>query len=69
MGSSVPQRMTCIEISEPGGPEVLKPATRPTPTPGPVSRENLLDRMIRAGRFASGLVEVRALFTAARRAG
>ena len=39
------------------------------PTPGPVSRENLLDRMIRAGRFACGLVEVRALFTAARRAG
>lgn len=25
--------MNCIEISEPGGPEVLKPATRPVPRP------------------------------------
>ncbi len=25
--------MNCIEISEPGGPEVLKPATRPVPQP------------------------------------
>jgi putative PIG3 family NAD(P)H quinone oxidoreductase len=35
MQSNIPERMTCIEISEPGGPEVLKPATRPTPAPGP----------------------------------
>ena len=27
--------MTAIEISEPGGPQVLKPVTRPVPTPGP----------------------------------
>jgi putative PIG3 family NAD(P)H quinone oxidoreductase len=27
--------MTCVEISEPGGPEMLKPAIRPTPAPGP----------------------------------
>jgi putative PIG3 family NAD(P)H quinone oxidoreductase len=27
--------MTAIEISTPGGPEVLKPATRPVPEPGP----------------------------------
>jgi len=26
--------MTAIEISEPGGPEVLKPVSRPVPTPG-----------------------------------
>lgn len=31
--SSLPDTMTAIEISEPGGPEVLKPATRPLPTP------------------------------------
>lgn len=31
---SVPATMTCIEISTPGAPEVLKPATRPTPNPG-----------------------------------
>lgn len=33
MSPSLPSQMRCIEISEPGGPEVLKPATRPTPTP------------------------------------
>jgi NADPH:quinone reductase len=31
--SSLPPTMTCIEISQPGGPEVLKPATRPLPAP------------------------------------
>ena len=30
----IPETMTVIEISEFGGPEVLKPATRPTPAPG-----------------------------------
>lgn len=30
----IPETMTAIEIAEFGGPEVLKPATRPTPTPG-----------------------------------
>ena len=30
---SVPATMTCIEISTPGAPDVLKPATRPTPKP------------------------------------
>lgn len=29
----LPQDMTVIEISQPGGPEVLKPATRPMPQP------------------------------------
>ena len=27
--------MICVEISQPGGPEVLKPAERPDPVPGP----------------------------------
>jgi NADPH2:quinone reductase len=31
--TALPQQMTCIEISQPGGPEVLKPATRPLPQP------------------------------------
>jgi len=31
---SVPETMTVIEITEPGGPEVLKPAKRPVPQPG-----------------------------------
>lgn len=30
----VPQEMTAIEITEPGGPEVLKPGKRPVPEPG-----------------------------------
>jgi putative PIG3 family NAD(P)H quinone oxidoreductase len=35
MQSSIPERMSCVEISEPGEPEVLKPTSRPTPRPGP----------------------------------
>jgi putative PIG3 family NAD(P)H quinone oxidoreductase len=30
----LPKEMTVIEISQPGGPEVLKPASRPMPKPG-----------------------------------
>ncbi len=33
MTTGVPEAMTVIEISSPGGPEVLVPATRPTPAP------------------------------------
>lgn len=33
MSFDVPETMTAIEITAPGGPEVLKPATRPTPRP------------------------------------
>ncbi len=32
--TSIPSSMTAIEISTPGGPEVLKPATLATPAPG-----------------------------------
>ncbi|QDL91768.1 NAD(P)H-quinone oxidoreductase [Paroceanicella profunda] len=31
---TLPETMTAIEISAPGGPEVLKPVTRPVPVPG-----------------------------------
>lgn len=34
MTGKLPASMTAIEISEPGGPEVLKPVSRPVPTPG-----------------------------------
>ncbi|MEK9672852.1 MAG: NAD(P)H-quinone oxidoreductase [Rhodospirillaceae bacterium] len=30
----LPETMTCIEIAEPGGPDQLKPTTRPRPAPG-----------------------------------
>jgi NADPH2:quinone reductase len=33
--SALPATMTCVEISKPGGPEVLVPATRPVPQPKP----------------------------------
>ncbi|HTZ79247.1 MAG TPA: NAD(P)H-quinone oxidoreductase [Stellaceae bacterium] len=32
--STLPATMTAIEIAQPGGPEVLKPASRPMPMPG-----------------------------------
>ena len=32
--SALPATMTCVEISKPGGPEVLVPAERPMPQPG-----------------------------------
>ena len=32
---SLPDTMTCIEITEPGGPDVLATTPRPVPTPGP----------------------------------
>jgi len=34
MSDALPKTMTVIEITEPGGPDVLKPATRDVPTPG-----------------------------------
>lgn len=35
MSSSLPQTMRAIAITQPGGPEVLQPATLPTPVAGP----------------------------------
>ena len=31
---TLPETMRCIEIAEPGGPDVLRPAERPVPAPG-----------------------------------
>lgn len=56
MTSSIPASMAAIEISLPGGPEVLKPCTRPVPQPGPgeilvrvaaagINRPDVLQRM------------------------
>jgi NADPH:quinone reductase len=57
---TLPSDMTAIEIAEPGGPEVLRPTTRPRPEPGPcevlievaaagVNRPDVLQRQ---GRYA-----------------
>ncbi len=35
MSAPLPEQMTAVEISRPGGPEVLKPVKRPLPRPGP----------------------------------
>ncbi|SEA29463.1 putative NAD(P)H quinone oxidoreductase, PIG3 family [Rubrimonas cliftonensis] len=35
MTSALPPTMRAVEIAAPGGPEALKPTTRPTPHPGP----------------------------------
>lgn len=56
---SVPDVMTVIEISQPGGPEVLVPATRPVPQPGAgevlirvaAAGVNRPDLMQRQGRY------------------
>ena len=31
---TLPESMRAVEISEPGGPDVLRPVTRPVPVPG-----------------------------------
>ena len=61
MDASVPERMTCIEISEPGGPEVLKPATRPTAAPGP---GEVLIKVAAAGINGPDLYQRRGLYPA-----
>ena len=61
MDASVPERMTCIEISEPGGPEVLKPVTRPTPTPGP---GELLIKVAAAGINGPDIYQRKGLYPA-----
>ena len=57
---SLPTTMTAIEISEPGGPEVLKPTTRDVPQPGhgqilikvAYAGVNRPDALQRAGSYA-----------------
>jgi NADPH2:quinone reductase len=60
MVSAIPKTMTAVEIAQPGGPEVLRPVTRPTPEPGPrevliavaaagVNRPDILQRQ---GKYA-----------------
>ena len=43
---SLPETMRAVEISRPGGPEVLRPCTRPLPRPGP---GQILIRLAAAG--------------------
>lgn len=58
--ADIPAEMTCVEITEPGGPEVLSPTTRPVPEPGPgevligvhAAGVNRPDCIQRQGRYA-----------------
>jgi NADPH2:quinone reductase len=59
MHETIPATQTVIEISQPGGPEVLVPATRPVPKPKPgevliriaAAGVNRADTLQRAGRY------------------
>lgn len=54
-----PDSMRCVEITQPGGPEVLRPARRPAPVPGPgeilvevaAAGVNRPDTLQRQGRY------------------
>jgi putative PIG3 family NAD(P)H quinone oxidoreductase len=58
--TALPKTMTAVEIAQPGGPEVLRPVTRPTPAPGPrdvliavaAAGVNRPDLMQRQGKYA-----------------
>ncbi|QCO15891.1 NAD(P)H-quinone oxidoreductase [Azospirillum brasilense] len=59
MGIALPDSMTCVEISQPGGPEVLRTVQRPAPVPGPgevlvaveAAGVNRPDMLQRQGRY------------------
>src|SRR5262245_38213247 len=53
--------MKAIEISRPGGPEVLKPAERPRPDPGP---EEVLIEVVAAGVNGPDLMQRKGLYPA-----
>lgn len=61
MPNSLPDQMTCIAISEPGGPEVLKPETRPLPRPGP---GEVLIRVAAAGVNRPDIMQRQGLYPA-----
>src|SRR5688572_13555801 len=60
MADPLPDSMTAIEIARPGGPEVLRPVTRPVPRPGAgevlirvaAAGVNRPDMLQREGRYA-----------------
>jgi NADPH:quinone reductase len=61
MRAGIPERMACVEISQPGGPEVLKPTTRPTPSPAP---GEVLIRVTAAGINGPDVYQRRGLYPA-----
>jgi putative PIG3 family NAD(P)H quinone oxidoreductase len=59
MAENLPDRMTAIAISEPGGPRMLKPEKRPLPEPGP---GEILIRVRAAGVNRPDLQQRRGLY-------
>ena len=61
MNVPLPKQMTAVEITQPGGPEVLKPSTRPVPEPGP---GEVLVRVTAAGVNGPDLMQRKGLYPA-----
>jgi NADPH2:quinone reductase len=58
---ALPAQMQVVEISAPGGPEVLKPATRPVPAPG---KGEVLIRMTSTGINGPDIMQRKGLYPA-----
>lgn len=56
---AVPETMNCVEIEKPGGPEVLKPATRPVPRP---AEGEVLVRVAAAGVNRPDVLQRRGMY-------
>jgi putative PIG3 family NAD(P)H quinone oxidoreductase len=61
MRPNIPELMTSIEISQPGGPEVLKPTQRPVPLPVP---DDVLIEVAAAGINGPDVYQRRGLYPA-----
>lgn len=59
MGQSIPETMRAIETAGPGGPDVLRIATRPVPVPGP---SEVLVRVAFAGVNGPDLMQRKGLY-------
>jgi NADPH2:quinone reductase len=61
MSNTLPATMQAVEISAPGGPEVLKPVTRPLPVPKP---HEVLIRVAAAGINGPDIMQRKGLYPA-----
>ncbi len=61
MNPNLPGKMKAVEISRPGGPEVLKPVERPVPEPGPAE---VLVKVTAAGINGPDLMQRKGLYPA-----
>jgi putative PIG3 family NAD(P)H quinone oxidoreductase len=61
MSNTLPATMQAVEISAPGGPEVLKPVTRPLPVPKP---HEVLVKVVAAGINGPDIMQRKGLYPA-----